>query len=316
MTTAGERIRESDGQMVPGHLDAAAYGPLIFFGCALILIGIWLCAAGTYRHVPGLSSASTSMPRLSLTSFLRDILSTLKNRNYIIVLVGYFFYMIASGIYDTLNVFINTYFWELQPEEIRWVGLIGAPAAMLGALCSPILMRRFDRKPVMLSALAGTVLFAQLVVNLRLLGLMPENHDPDLLGLLIANAAGFTFSLGVGTVAVMSMIGDIVDENELATGMRQEGLFYSARAFFAKASYSFGHFFAGVMLDLYVRLPFNAVPGELEAGVPMRMGITAGPLMGLAALISIVVYSRHQLTQSRHNEIMRQLLAREQGTSG
>ena len=27
---AGERIRESDGQLVPGHLDAAAYGPAIF----------------------------------------------------------------------------------------------------------------------------------------------------------------------------------------------------------------------------------------------------------------------------------------------
>jgi hypothetical protein len=42
----------------------------------------------------------------------------------------------------------------------------------------------------------------------------------------------------------------------------------------------------------------------------------AGPLMGLAALVSIVVYSRHQLTQSRQNEIMRQLLEKVQRESG
>lgn len=301
---AGERIRASDGELVPGHLDAAAYGPLVLTACALILVTIWLCAAGTYRHVAHLSMAETDLQKLTPIRFLEEIVGTMKNRNYIIILVGYFFFMIASGIYDTLNVFINTYFWELLPEQIRWLGLIGAPAAMLGALASPILMRRFDRRPVMLCALAGTTLFAQLVVNLRLLDLMPDNGDPLLLPLLLANAAGFTFTLGVGTVAIMSMLGDIVDENELATGKRQEGLFYSARAFFAKASYSFGHFFAGVTLDLFVRLPFEAVPGELADDVLVRMGITAGPVMGFAAIISLAVYSRYRLNRARHQEIL------------
>ena len=36
-------------------------------------------------------------------------------------------------------------------------------------------MKRFDRKPVMLTALGGVALFAQLVVDLRLMGWMPEN---------------------------------------------------------------------------------------------------------------------------------------------
>lgn len=304
---AGERVRVSDGELVPGHLDATAYGPLVLLACAIVLVAIWGCAAGTYRHIGRLSQATVATQRLSIITFLREILGTLSNRNYIFILSGYFFFMISSGIYDTLNVFINTYFWELQPDEIRWVGLVGAPAAMTGALCSPLLMNRFDRKPVMLFALAGTIVFAQLVINMRLLGWMPPNHDPLLLPLLIANAAGFTFTLGVGTVAIMSMIGDVIDENELNRGLRQEGLFYSARAFFAKASYSFGHFFAGVMLDLFVRLPFNAVPGELESGVLTRLGLTAGPAMGLAALFALLIYSRYRLDRDRHREILEAL---------
>ena len=313
---AGERIREADGLLVPGHLAAEAYGPLILTACALIVVSIWACAAGTASHIPYLSSAQRSENRLTLVTLLSEILSTLKNRNYMIVLFGYFFFMIASGIYDTLNVFINTYFWELPPDKIRWLGLIGAPSAMIGALLSPLLMKRFDRKPVMLGALAGITLFAQLVVNLRLLGFLPENHEPGLMPYLLFNAAGFTFSLGLGTVAILSMLGDIVDENELVTGIRQEGLFYSARAFFAKASYSFGHFFAGIMLEYFVRLPFKAVPGELDPDVLVRLGITAGPIMGISALASLAIYNRYNLSRKRHDEIMTALQRRtDQGSA-
>jgi len=301
---AGERIRESDGQLVPGHLDAAAYGPVVFTACALIIVSIWICAAGTYKYIPHLSQPQVNRPRLTFKTFGQQLLSTLKNRNYVILMVGFFFFMIASGIYETMNVFMNTYFWELQPNQIRWLGLIAAPAVMVGALSAPSLMQRFDRKPVMVGAVFCIVLFAQLTVNSRLLGWMPANHDPLLLPLLLANTAGFTFALGLCTVAVMSMIGDIIDINELEVGQRQEGLYYSARAFFAKAANSFGHFIAGIALDLFVRLPFEAVPGQLSEGVLMRLGITAGPVMGAAAIISLLIYSRYNLTREMHREVI------------
>lgn len=307
---AGQSVRQSDGELVPGHLHAAAYGPLVLTACALIIVAIWFCAAGTYKHVAHLSQAAPKQKGLTLGRFLKQILITLENRNYIFLIIGYFFFMITSGIYDTLIVFINTYFWELEPAEIRWLGLIAAPGAMAGAICSPLLMKRLDRKPVMLAALAGVALFAQLVVNLRLLGWMPENGDPMLMPVLLANAAGFFFAIGVGIVAIMSMIGDVVDENEMLTGMREEGLYYSARAFFAKAAYSFGHFFAGVGLDVFVHLPFEAVPGQLDDGILFRLGIAAGPVMSISAIISLVAYSRYKLNRERHQEILEALEAR------
>ena len=99
------------------------------------------------------------------------------------------------------------------------------------------------------------------------------------------------------------MIGDIIDENELRTGEREEGLYYSARAFFAKASSSFGIFFAGILLDYYIRMPTAAVPGELESGILLRLGIIAGPVMAIAAGISIFIYSKYNLSKERHQEI-------------
>ena len=79
--------------------------------------------------------------------------------------------MIASGIFDKMNVFIATYLWELEPNQIRLFRLVGVVAGLTGAILAPTLMRKFDRKSVMLCALFGVGFFAQLVVDLRLLGI-------------------------------------------------------------------------------------------------------------------------------------------------
>ena len=307
---AGERVREGDGMLVPGQLDPAAYTPLVLLACCLVLVSIWLSAAGTYRHVKDLSVAAPAEGKLSVWGVFREILETLRNRNYVVMMIGFFFFMFASGIFDTLNVHVVTYYWEMPGESIRWIALSGVPAAMTGAFLAPVLMKRFDRKPVLLGSLGGVFLFSQLAVDLRLLGLMPENGDPLLLPALMANAAGLSSMLGMASVTIMSMIGDVIDESELLTRRRQEGLFYSARAFFAKASYSFGHLFAGIMLDVFVRLPAEAFPGQLDDGVLFRMGLTAGPIMAGSAFMAWLIYFRYHLPRERHAEIMKEINAR------
>ena len=69
----------------------------------------------------------------------------------------------------------------------------------------------------------------------------------------------------------MSALADVADENELKTGMRQEGIYYSARAFFGKASNAFGHVVAGWALK-YIGFPENAI----HLSPPSLQTISAG----------------------------------------
>ncbi|WP_299329465.1 MFS transporter [Parasphingopyxis sp.] len=294
----------AEGLEIPRHLDPDAYTPLVFTACGFLLGAIWLSAIGTLDQVSRLSQPEPDEPRFSLPIFYRSILGALKNRNYAFLIGGVFFFMIATGLYETFTVFVNTYFWELPPEDIRWFGLFAAPGAVAGALAAPILMRRFDRKPVLLGALLAMFLTAQLPVDLRLFGLFPANDSPLLLPLLVANFCVQTFTISMAAVAILSMLGDVIDANELETGKRQEGLFYSARALIGKAAVSLGHLFAGLMLDLIVVLPFEAVPGEVDSDVVFRLGIVAGPVMGFVAFISILFYARYDLTRSKHDAII------------
>ena len=59
-----------------------------------------------------------------------------------------------------------------------------------------------------------------------------------------------------------------------------------------------------------MRLPFEAVPGKLDADVLVRLGITAGPIMGMAAIVSFFIYSRYDLKRERHQEILEIVAAR------
>ena len=303
---SGETVNAA-GKTIPKHLDAEAYGPLVLTACAVILSVIVISAWGTYSRVPTLSAPPKVQGRLSLKTFYRDLINASENRNYLFLMVGFFFFMISVGLNEVFAVFVNTYVWELATEDMRWFGLAAAPAIVVGALAAPALMRRFDRRPVLLVAIASVAIACQLPLNLHLLGLFVSTESEFLIPLLLIQWFVVAGSIAVIAVAIYSMLGDISDEIELNKGLRQEGLIFSARAFFAKASNSAGHFFAGVMLDLFIRLPFNAVPGQVDEDVVFRMAIAGGPIMGLGALISIPIYAKYRLSKKQHDNILQQL---------
>lgn len=305
-----------NGETIPRHLDPDAYLPLVLTSCGVVLSTIWLSAIGTLRAATELHLPASDSPRFTLIVFYQQMVSLLKIRNYLFLIFGLFFFAIASGLYETFNVFVKTYFWELRPDDLKWFGLASAPAAVIGAVSAPRLMRIFGRKAVIIGDLCALALFVQLPVDLRLLGLLPANGSESLFTLLLVNAACFTFTIALGSVTILSMLSDTIDENELVTGLRQEGLFFAARNFVGKAASSLGHLFAGLMLDLFVRLPFNAVPGEVPADVITRLGIAAGPVMGVFAIISILFYLDYNLSRERHEAICKELDARKLSNTG
>ena len=300
----------ADGSLVPKHLDASAYPPVILTACGIILMMIFLSSLGTLGRVPYLSAPPENLARMSFLGFYRELIGVFKNPNYAFLLIGFFLLMISIGLDQTLNVFVATYYWELKPEQIQFFGVVVIPAVIIGALASPVLMKKFDRKPVLVGGLLGVVILTQLPIDLRLLGFMPVNGSELLLPLLLGNVFLSTMCAAAGGVAMMSMLGDITDENELLVGRRQEGLVYSARAFFAKASNSVGHFVGGIMLDVFVVFPLNAVPGEVDSDVIWRLGLFGGPIMCIAGLIALPFYARYRLTRARHIEILGELEAK------
>jgi Na+/melibiose symporter-like transporter len=104
------------------------------------------------------------------------------------------------------------------------------------------------------------------------------------------------------------MFADISDELELATGERQEGIVYSARAFAGKAAAALGTVMGGFALD-FIAFPKNAMPGTVDANVIFNLGLFQGPVTSIFTLGGLALYLRYTLNRVRHEEIVTQLIA-------
>ena len=214
------------------QFNVEAYAPFGLTLSLLMMASILITAMGTKRRIPHLPASRINRESASILSVLHktllEIRSALANRSFRWLFAGVLIVFAMVGVDNALNLHMNTYFWELQGGGNLFFFAATPVGALIGtALASP-LTRWFDKKP---SVIIGTLCWAlcQVIpVVLRLLGWFPENGTDELLYSLIV--IKFIQGLGVvqALIAFNSMVADVVDEHELITGLRQEGIFFSS----------------------------------------------------------------------------------------
>ncbi len=140
----------------------------------------------------------------------------------------------------------------------------------------------------------------------------PANGETLLIALLIVIKVIQGASTVQANVAFGSMVADIIDEHEHETGKRQEGIFFAASSFSAKATTGIGNVIAGIALDL-ISWPRGAHV-KTAADVPpetlVHLGMVYGPVVAAFGLVSIWCYTDYRLTRERHAEILEDLARR------
>lgn len=145
---------------------------------------------------------------------------------------------------------------------------------------------------------------------LRLLGWFPDNDSPYLLPIITFHAITDVAVIVMFGIVQSSMLADIVEHSEMKTGRREEGLFFAARTFAAKATSGLGTFLAGIALDL-IHFPRAAQPGEVPEEVLFNLGLIFGPLLMVLYFLALASLSFYRITRSGHNERVETLRARE-----
>jgi Na+/melibiose symporter-like transporter len=298
-----------------GMLNQSAYTTLAV--SAAVLGGVIMLASAWFTRgvIPRLPAAPTNLPRFSLKEFLLDCRSVLANQNYLMLLIGYLFLSATLGTRDTINLHMNTYYWELLPEQIRFIALFAMLAPIVGYVLTAPMHDKFEKKPVMIVALIGFLICAAAPVLLRMAGWFPENNTSLLLPAIIGFYVLTAIFVVVLLISAMSALADIADEQELVTHRRQEGVFYAARSFFAKASSGLGHLLGGIAIDV-IRFPVGAEPGTVDSDVIFNLGLVDGPIAAIPGAIAVFFYLRYRLTRKRHSEIQAELEQRHEREDG
>ncbi len=139
--------------------------------------------------------------------------------------------------------------------------------------------------------------------------LVPPGQFPLLIAAAILAGAG----AGVAYLIPWSMLPDVVDLDELNTGLRREGIYYGFFVFLQKLGLSLGLAISNLMLDALGYLP----PASPEGPFPVqpasvilafRLFVSLVPLFVLALSLPIVI--KYPLTRKRHAKIREQLAQR------
>ena len=121
-----------------------------------------------------------------------------------------------------------------------------------------------------------------------------------------------TTLIGAYTALVMvlslipSMMADVVDEFELQTGNRQEGLFFSMLSFAYKMTTGVGTFIAGLLLA-WIEFPKQADITDVAQSAIVGLGWVGGFVtLGIFVLSAFFIFS-YPITKERYREIRKRL---------
>jgi Na+/melibiose symporter-like transporter len=153
------------------------------------------------------------------------------------------------------------------------------------------------------------MVFANMGLILRLLGLFPENDSPILLPLIL----GFLLVVGVGAalgfISAGSMMADVAQEYELDAGEPKQGIFLSAMSFSGKLASGGGHLLAGFGISL-ISFPVKATDPSAVAPELVRNLALLNLAAASLSLLAIYSYTRYGIFRERYAEILNGLAMR------
>ena len=113
----------------------------------------------------------------------------------------------------------------------------------------------------------------------------------------------------IGGGLLDSMMADVVEDSELKTARRSEGLFYAARGFAAKAISAGGIIGAGSIVSI-VGLDGITSVDDVTQEIRMNLATLFLPIYCGLYLLGLVIVSKYRITREDHDAHLAQLNAR------
>jgi Na+/melibiose symporter-like transporter len=263
-----------------------------------VLIILFSSSWFTRDRIPHLPQPEEGAPGFSPMEFMRDVGKALTNVNYVWLLVAYFFLSLMLGLREALRMYVNTFYWELNSEQLS-LFIIGSFVGYFGAFWfAPMLHGRADKKRTIIASCLVYAIVPGLPLILGLLGVLTPD-TPGLLAILIAFATVGYASVSILQISVMSALADIADQNELKHGIRQEGILYSTRALAAKMDQAIGAALAGFVIT-FINFPAKATPGEIAPTVLRDLAFVEGVIAGVPGLIAVFFYAQYRINRQSY----------------
>ncbi|MDH5620149.1 MAG: MFS transporter [Gammaproteobacteria bacterium] len=292
-----------------GRFNRDSYELLGIVASVLILLSIVVCVLGTRSRIKHLKQPPPQR-RITVATVFREIFETLSNRSFLALFVAAMLGAVATGLAASLAFYFYTYFWEFTSIQTGLITMGVFVAAIIGFILAPVITRRVGKKTGAMAVGLVAFIGAPLPIALRLLGLLPENGTPFVFW--------FVFIAGIIDLGLIicfqilyaSMMADLVEQSELRTGRRSEGVFFSSITFIRKSVQGFGLMMASLVL-YWAKFPTGATVEQVSDEAIWRLGAYYVPTILIIWMLMMAVISAYRLNRAEHEENLRKLAVRQ-----
>ena len=253
-------------------------------------ISQWLCYKFVKeRHV--VVDAKNSSPK----ALFKSIKYLFKNGPFIALT----FYTLFSVGAMFLQMGIQLYFFQyvLGNENIlSWCSIIMFASLFPVLAVSTKMVKKIGKKNV---ALIGS--FGQGITNIIIFFYIMHSHNLSIFFILMFIADLF---LGLTNAVVFAFVSDTVEYGEYHTGVRSEGITYSAYSFIRKVTQAIGGFVPGFALSIIGYVANQSQTIAVQHGISFVYLLIPGVLAILGGFIFLFCY---KLTDDKYSDIVEKL---------
>ncbi len=291
-----------------GQFNRESYTIYSIVGAVIMVLAIVVSAAGTHSQVPFLK-APPPKRMLTISTIFKELRQTLATKSFLALFVATIFGAVGAGLSAALAFYFLAYFWEfttLQSGAITF-GVFGS--AIIGAFIAPLITKKLGKKRGAIIVGLAAFIGSPVPVMLRVLGLLPENGTPFIFWFVFLTSLVDVGLIICFQILAASMIADLVEEAELKTGHRSEGVFFSAVTFVRKMVTGLGVMMSGWVLSL-AHFPAGAKPGQVSAESIWLLGLIYAPTILALWMAMMAAISTYKIDRDSHERNLALLAVR------
>ena len=279
-----------------------SYGLL---GASCIFAAILITSLGTHKHIPHLQ-APPEPRKLTPIKVVGEVWETVSNPSFRALFIATLFGLLATGVSATLNQYINGFFWGFTSQQISGLTMAVFVSALLALVVAPLAGKSFGKKraAIIIGMLAFTI--APAPVFARLLGLLPANGTDELYWIIMSITV-FDLALIIAyQMLAASMVADIVEENELKTGRRSEGIYFAGISFMRKLAQGMGVLTASFILAIASITP-GMRPAEVSEESMRTLGFGYAVMLLTLWMLMLLCVSFYRISREDHEKNLQAL---------
>ncbi|KST66771.1 MFS transporter [Mastigocoleus testarum] len=271
--------------------------------CALLsIIPLYLCVWGTKKQAQRIAKQNANLEKPVSLSFGEQIKIVLHNRPFLFVLGIYLCSWMAVQLTASIIPYFVSNWMRLEKIHVTLVLLAVQGTAMVMLFFWSSISQRIGKKAVYF---LGTIFWIIAQIGLFFL-------QPGQVGLMYALAVIAGLGISVAYLIPWSMLPDVIELDELRTGQRREGVFYSFVVFVQKIC-------LGIAISVVLQRLGTAgyIKPTLDVPLPIQpdsvlevIRVSIGPLPAIVLVAGLILAYFYPITREKHAQMLLELRER------